>query len=92
MAWPKKRDIIVNQHGNGVPENQHVIPSRLSYAEEALRSMSLPEGIFYYHGLIDFSLDVINFMILPDDAAFAEIVLNLPQALQQLSSGGAPIV
>ncbi|KAI4384569.1 hypothetical protein MLD38_002700 [Melastoma candidum] len=65
MAWPKKRGILVDQNGNGFPENHHALPSRLSYAEEALRSMSLAEG-------------------------FAEIVLNLPQALQQLSSGGAP--
>ncbi|KAI4382891.1 hypothetical protein MLD38_008793 [Melastoma candidum] len=65
MAWPKTRDVLVDQQGNGYPESHHALPSQLSYAEEALRSMSLPEG-------------------------FAEIVLNLPQALQQLSTGGPP--
>ncbi|GAB2223434.1 hypothetical protein Droror1_Dr00017575 [Drosera rotundifolia] len=39
----------------------HLIPARLSYAEDALHTMSLPE-------------------------AYAEIVLNLPRALQQILS------
>lgn len=42
------------------------IPARLPYAEEALRTMSLPE-------------------------AYAEIVLNLPQALQQISQSRGSI-
>ncbi|XP_038711399.1 uncharacterized protein LOC120005686 isoform X2 [Tripterygium wilfordii] len=51
LAWP------MNQLDKGNSESRS-IPSRLSYAEDALRTMSLPE-------------------------AYAEIVLNLPQALEQ---------
>lgn len=61
LAWPRKNStspVSMNRRGNGVVGSLPS-PARLSYAEEALRSMSLPE-------------------------AFAEIVLNLPQALQQL--------
>ncbi|GAB4836908.1 hypothetical protein Ancab_001819 [Ancistrocladus abbreviatus] len=64
LAWP----LNSSQKGlTGSPTNMkgtvafpsHLIPARLSYAEDALRNMSLPE-------------------------AYAEIVLNLPRALQQL--------
>ncbi|KAI3412918.1 uncharacterized protein J3R85_016741, partial [Psidium guajava] len=67
LAWPRKNctsPVSMNQRGNGV-SGSHPSPARLSYAEEALRSMSLPE-------------------------AFAEIVLNLPQALQQLYQHAPP--
>ncbi|KGN62870.1 uncharacterized protein LOC101206507 [Cucumis sativus] len=66
LAWPmphmKKNTTnssilsIKKENGGTV---SHPIPARLSYAEDALRTMSLPE-------------------------AYAEIVLNLPQAIQQL--------
>lgn len=65
VAWPmpqsKKspsRTAIVTRKGTGALGTQPV-PVRLSYAEEALRTMSLPE-------------------------AYAEIVLNLPEALQHI--------
>ncbi|CAN4127749.1 unnamed protein product [Withania somnifera] len=63
LAWPvhqakKSSDTISSvQKGNAV--GSHLSPARLTYAEDALRSMSLPE-------------------------AYAEIVLNLPQALQDM--------
>lgn len=63
LAWPmhqskKSSDTIsLSQKGNGV--GSHPIPARLTYAEDALRTMSLPE-------------------------AYAEIVLNLAQALQDM--------
>lgn len=63
LAWPSKKSGIdaetMNRKENGVL-GSHQIPVRLSYAEDAVRTMSLPE-------------------------AFAEIVLNLPRALQQMS-------
>ncbi|XP_068647584.1 uncharacterized protein [Aristolochia californica] len=66
LAWPlhcSKKMITtsatINHHkGNGAAIAQ-AIPSPLTYAEDALRTMSLPE-------------------------AYAEIVLNLPKALQQI--------
>ncbi|KAK9284810.1 hypothetical protein L1049_023987 [Liquidambar formosana] len=65
LAWPMHQSkrtssnlVTMNRKGNGAAGSQH-IPARLAYAEDALRSMSLPE-------------------------AYAEIVLNLPQALQQI--------
>lgn len=64
LAWPthqlKKNTspTYSNRKENG-ERSSHPSPARLSYAENALKSMSLPE-------------------------AYAEIVLNLPQALQQL--------
>ncbi|XP_023546279.1 uncharacterized protein LOC111805418 [Cucurbita pepo subsp. pepo] len=69
LAWPmpqmKKNTAnsssstlsIKKENGGGTVS--HPIPARLSYAEDALRTMSLPE-------------------------AYAEIVLNLPQAIQQM--------
>lgn len=66
MAWPlhsSKKGLApgpMSRKGNGALPN-HLIPMRLSYAEDALRIFSLPE-------------------------AFAEIVLNLPPALQQIFS------
>lgn len=63
LAWPMHQSkkssetIPLSQKGNGV--GSHPIPARLTYAEDALRTMSLPE-------------------------AYAEIVLNLPQALQDM--------
>ncbi|CAK9136836.1 unnamed protein product [Ilex paraguariensis] len=60
----------MNRKGNGAL-GSHPIPARLSYAEDALRTMSLPEGI----------LDLGQFFV----GAYAEIVLNLPQALQQIN-------
>lgn len=64
MAWPLNSSkkgpgaALMARKGSGTLSS-HLIPARLSYAEEALRTLSLPE-------------------------AFAEIVLNLPQALQQI--------
>ncbi|KAA8525911.1 hypothetical protein F0562_007989 [Nyssa sinensis] len=65
LAWPvylSKKSLtstaIMSRKGNGAL-GTHPIPARLSYAEDALRTMSLPE-------------------------AYAEIVLNLPQSLQQI--------
>ncbi|XP_058199244.1 uncharacterized protein LOC131314547 isoform X2 [Rhododendron vialii] len=65
LAWPMhqtKKSLTstatTNKKGNGASGSQS-IPARLSYAEDALRTMSLPE-------------------------AYAEIVLNLPQALEQI--------
>ncbi|XP_022132081.1 uncharacterized protein LOC111005041 [Momordica charantia] len=53
LAWPMPQ--FQKNGGTG----SHPIPARLSYAEDALRTMSLPE-------------------------AYAEIVLNLPKAIQQM--------
>ncbi|XP_010246701.1 PREDICTED: centromere protein O isoform X2 [Nelumbo nucifera] len=64
LAWPvhpSRRVSITgttNKKGN-VALGTQPVPARLSYAEDALRTMSLPE-------------------------AYAEIVLNLPRALQQI--------
>ncbi|KAL5559384.1 hypothetical protein UlMin_035595 [Ulmus minor] len=65
LAWPinqsKKNSLnalATNRKENGITAGQPV-PARLTYAEDALRTMSLPE-------------------------AYAEIVLNLPRALQQV--------
>ncbi|XP_058068013.1 uncharacterized protein LOC131217199 isoform X5 [Magnolia sinica] len=64
LAWPlhSSKKIVMSPMGirkvNG-PNVGQPIPARLSYAEDALRTMSLPE-------------------------AYAEIVLNLPRALQQI--------
>ncbi|CAK8568739.1 unnamed protein product [Lathyrus sativus] len=61
LAWPmlnKNSTTTLNRMEDGVSGN-HPLPVRLSYAEDALRTMSLPE-------------------------AYAEIVLNLPQALQKM--------
>ncbi|GAB2285869.1 hypothetical protein Dimus_020305 [Dionaea muscipula] len=65
LAWPlstSKEEFVGSAHTNrkaiGVFPS-HLIPARLSYAEDALRTMSLPE-------------------------AYAEIVLNLPRALEQM--------
>ncbi|KAK4558756.1 hypothetical protein RGQ29_008148 [Quercus rubra] len=68
LAWPSKKSSInaatMNRKENGVL-GSHQNPARLSYAEDALRTMSLPE-------------------------AFAEIVLNLPRALQQIFQQRSP--
>lgn len=71
LAWPmhqyKKNhtsSAALSSKENGTMSSQP-IPARLSYAEDALRTMSLPE-------------------------AYAEIVLNLPQALQQISQFKSP--
>ncbi|CAH2049695.1 unnamed protein product [Thlaspi arvense] len=65
LAWPMHQSkkasnsaATVARKGNET-SGSHSIPARLSYAEEALRTMSLPE-------------------------AYAEIVLNLSQALEQI--------
>ncbi|XP_058785758.1 uncharacterized protein LOC131660525 isoform X2 [Vicia villosa] len=61
LAWPmlkKNSTTTLNRMEDGVSES-HPLPVRLSYAEDALRTMSLPE-------------------------AYAEFILNLPQALQQM--------
>ncbi|CAI8599745.1 unnamed protein product [Vicia faba] len=61
LAWPmlkKNSTSTLNRMEDGV-SGSHPLPIRLSYAEDALRTISLPE-------------------------AYAEIVLNLPQALQQM--------
>ncbi|KNA25646.1 hypothetical protein SOVF_004650 isoform C [Spinacia oleracea] len=66
MAWPLNSSkkgispVLMSRKGSGALPN-HLIPMRLSYAEDALRIFSLPE-------------------------AFAEIVLNLSPALQQIFS------
>ncbi|OMO86126.1 Plant peroxidase [Corchorus capsularis] len=56
LAWPmhqlKKNhtsSAILNRNENGTM-NSHPIPARLSYAEDALRTMSLPEGIAFTVG------------------------------------------
>ncbi|XVE97252.1 hypothetical protein REPUB_Repub03eG0004500 [Reevesia pubescens] len=71
LAWPmhqfKKNhtsSAVLSRKENGTMISQP-IPARLAYAEDALRTMSLPE-------------------------AYAEIVLNLPQALQQISQRRSP--
>ena len=52
LAWPSKKSSInavtLNRKENGVL-GSHQIPARLSYAEDALRTMSLPEGVYCYH-------------------------------------------
>ncbi|POO03826.1 Centromere protein O [Trema orientale] len=65
LAWPLQQSkknssntLTTSRKENGIMAGQ-TGPIRLSYAEDALRSMSLPE-------------------------AYAEIVLNLPRALQQI--------
>ncbi|XVF48174.1 hypothetical protein PTKIN_Ptkin03bG0169600 [Pterospermum kingtungense] len=71
LAWPLHQfrknhtsSAVLSRKENGAMGSQP-IPARLSYAEDALRTMSLPE-------------------------AYAEIVLNLPQALQQISQLRSP--
>ncbi|CAN1341464.1 hypothetical protein LINPERPRIM_LOCUS39173 [Linum perenne] len=59
FAWP------INQFKKTVAMGSHPNPTRLSYAEEAMRNMTLPE-------------------------AYAEMVLNLPQALQQVVQDSSP--
>ncbi|XXG64452.1 hypothetical protein AAC387_Pa05g2406 [Persea americana] len=61
LAWPlhsSKRMATPSTTANRRPNAAQAVPSRLSYAEDALRTLSLPQ-------------------------AYAEIVLNLPRALQQ---------
>ena len=43
LAWPMHRNFM-NKKGGG-PLGSKTIPERLSYAEDALRITSLPEGI-----------------------------------------------
>ncbi|XP_027904985.1 uncharacterized protein LOC114164489 isoform X2 [Vigna unguiculata] len=67
LAWPmfnKNTTATLNRKEDGL-SGSHSTPIRLTYAEDALRTMSLPE-------------------------AYAEIVLNLPQALQQTYHQKAP--
>ncbi|KAK5830315.1 hypothetical protein PVK06_014109 [Gossypium arboreum] len=64
LAWPMHQYKKSHTNSAGAMGSQPV-PARLSYAEDALRTMSLPE-------------------------AYAEIVLNLQQALQQMFQGGSP--
>lgn len=68
FAWPSKKSstnaATMTRKENGVL-GSHQKPARLSYAEDALRTMSLPE-------------------------AYAEIVLNLPRALQQILQQRSP--
>ncbi|XP_050215483.1 uncharacterized protein LOC126666687 [Mercurialis annua] len=59
FAWP------ISQFKKNEALGSQLSPARLSYAEEALRTMSLPE-------------------------AYAEIVLNLPQAVQQIFQDLSP--
>ncbi|KAJ8763790.1 hypothetical protein K2173_003572 [Erythroxylum novogranatense] len=59
FAWP------MNQLQKSGSVGTHPSPARLSYAEDALRTMSLPE-------------------------AYAEIVLNLPQAVKQICQERSP--
>ncbi|KAL3536694.1 hypothetical protein ACH5RR_000060 [Cinchona calisaya] len=63
LAWPMQRNYSTNtttmSRGESGPVGSKNIPERLSYAEDALRTMSLPE-------------------------AYAEIVLNLSKALQEI--------
>lgn len=61
LAWPmfRKNSTATLSRKEDGSSGSHPAPVRLSYAEDALRTMSLPE-------------------------AYAEIVLNLPQALQQI--------
>ncbi|KAK8550611.1 hypothetical protein V6N12_039311 [Hibiscus sabdariffa] len=64
LAWPMHQ-FKKNHTSSAGAMGPQPIPARLSYAEDALRTMSLPE-------------------------AYAEIVLNLPQALQQIFWVGNP--
>ncbi|KAH7524270.1 hypothetical protein FEM48_Zijuj06G0101600 [Ziziphus jujuba var. spinosa] len=66
LAWPvhQSKKFTMNRKENGNASGQP-IPARLTYAEDALRTMSLPE-------------------------AYAEIVLNLPRALQQIFQQRVP--
>ncbi|CAI0376436.1 unnamed protein product [Linum tenue] len=59
FAWP------INQFKKNAATGSHSNPSRLSFAEDAMRNMTLPE-------------------------AYAEMVLNLPQALQQMVQDRSP--
>ncbi|KAI5673104.1 hypothetical protein M9H77_13468 [Catharanthus roseus] len=65
MAWPmyqfnKTSTVTMSMNKKGIESlGSKAIPARLSYAEDALRTMSLPE-------------------------AYAEIVLNLPHALEEI--------
>lgn len=61
LAWPLNSSKKLMSRKGSVSIPNHLVPARLSYAEDAFRNLSLPE-------------------------AFAEIVLNLPQALQQIFS------
>lgn len=48
LAWPSKKSSTIgatlNRKENGIV-GSHQIPARLSYAEDALQTMSLPEGV-----------------------------------------------
>lgn len=56
LAWPvhpSKKMISTSDNSNEASSEAAAtvaqsIPSRLSYAEDALRTMSLPEGLFFY--------------------------------------------
>lgn len=88
LAWPvhpSKKILAVDRKESGAALAQS-IPSRLSYAEDALRTMSLPEGI----RVLRLFLNTVNasyscLLIFPSIfSAYAEIVLNLPRVLQQM--------
>lgn len=56
LAWPvhpSKKILVGDRKGSGAALAQS-IPSRLSYAEDALRTMSLPEGLLYFNSLFFF--------------------------------------
>lgn len=56
LAWPvhpSKKILSPDSKGNASPLAQSV-PSRLSYTEDALRTMSLPEGLFYLNIISSF--------------------------------------
>lgn len=88
LAWPihptKKISILGENGGSHVNSS----PSRLTYAEEALTTMSLPEGTvkcFFLECanismLINSSYVTVIFLY----AAYAEIVLNLQRAIRQV--------
>ncbi|CAI9101112.1 OLC1v1038366C1 [Oldenlandia corymbosa var. corymbosa] len=61
LAWPKQSDSLTMTTVMSRRSTNKFVPERLSYAEDALKIMSLPE-------------------------AYAEIVLNLSQALQEIFS------
>lgn len=60
MAWPLNSSkkgispVLMSRKGSGALPN-HLIPMRLSYAEDALRIFSLPEGNY-----LDFDLSEVH--------------------------------
>lgn len=98
LAWPlrsSKRISATERRASSAATAQSV-PSRLSYAEDALKTLSLPEGSSYLAHCLALSskhtalcrtcFDLCSCSPKFYLSAYAEIVLNLPRALKQMFS------